>query len=75
MARVKRAQLKKVRKKKLFARAKGFFGSRGTLLRQATEAVMKADRYAFHGRRQKKVQFRAMWIVRIRSRRMTAGSR
>lgn len=64
MARVKRAQIRKVRKKDLFNRVKGFFGSRKRL-RQAHEAAMKADRYAFEGRKQRKRQFRALWIQRI----------
>jgi large subunit ribosomal protein L20 len=65
MARVKRAQIKKTRTKKLFARASGFFLSRGKLRRQAEEAVMHARADAYRGRKEKKRQFRAMWIVRI----------
>jgi large subunit ribosomal protein L20 len=64
MARIKRAQIRKNRKKVLFSRVKGFFGGRKRL-RQAHEAWMKADRYAFAGRKQKKRQFRALWIQRI----------
>ena len=65
MARIKRAQIKKVRTKKLFKRSKGFFGSRRTLRRQAHEAVMHAMKNAFIGRKQKKRQYRQLWITRI----------
>ena len=65
MARVKRAQNRKTRTRKLFQDAKGFFGARGTTRRQANEAVMKAKAYKFVGRKQKKRQYRQMWIARI----------
>src|SRR4029079_15888811 len=65
MARIKRAQIKKVRTKKLFKRSKGFFGSRRTLRRQAHEAVMHAMKNAFLGRKQKKREYRQLWITRI----------
>lgn len=65
MARVKRAQIRSTRKRKLFKRASGFFLSRGKLLRQANEAVMHAQADEFRGRREKKRQFRRLWIVRI----------
>jgi large subunit ribosomal protein L20 len=65
MARVKRAQIRKKRVKKLFKRSKGFFLSRNNTIRQANEAVMKARMNAYTGRKQKKRQFRAMWIARI----------
>lgn len=65
MARVKRAQIRKKRVKKLFKRSKGFFMSRNNTLRQANEAVMKARMNAYTGRKQKKRQFRSMWIARI----------
>jgi len=65
MARVKRAQIRKVRRKKLMKRAKGFFQQRGTTYRQAHEAVMHAESNAFRGRKEKKRQYRSMWIVRI----------
>mgnify|MGYP001260085207 CR=1 FL=1 len=63
--RVKRAQNRKVRTKKLFKRAKGFFMSRGNTRRQANEAVLKARANAFVGRKQRKRQFRRLWITRI----------
>ena len=63
--RVKRAQNKKTSTKKLFKRSKGFFLSRGTTRRQATEAVLKARSQAYTGRKQRKRQFRRLWITRI----------
>ena len=65
MARVKRRQIRKTRLRKLFKRSKGFFNTRRNTLRQAHEAVMKAQSYKFRGRKEKKRQFRRMWIVRI----------
>jgi large subunit ribosomal protein L20 len=65
MARIKRAQIRKTRTKKLFKRAKGFFGARGTTRRQTHEAVLKAKAYEFRGRKEKKRQYRALWITRI----------
>ncbi|MCB9778497.1 MAG: 50S ribosomal protein L20 [Alphaproteobacteria bacterium] len=65
MARIKRAQIRKTRTKKLFARAKGFFSARKNTRRQAHQAVMKAKAYAFAGRKQKKRAFRQLWITRI----------
>jgi large subunit ribosomal protein L20 len=65
MARVKRRQIRKTRLRKLFKRSKGFFNTRRNTLRQAHEAVMKAQSYKFRGRKEKKRQYRRMWIVRI----------
>lgn len=65
MARIKGAQNRKTRSKKLFSRSRGFFLARNNTRRQATEAVMKARANAFVGRKQKKRQFRALWIARI----------
>ena len=65
MARIKRAQIRKTRTKKLFKRSKGFFGARGTTRRQTDEAVLKAKANEFRGRKEKKRQFRALWITRI----------
>ena len=65
MARVKRAQNRKTRTKKLFKRSKGFFLCRNNTRRQANEAVMKARANAFVGRKQKKRQYRQLWITRI----------
>ena len=65
MARIKRAQIRKVRTRKLFVRAKGFHLARRNTRRQAHEAVMHALANAFRGRREKKRQYRALWITRI----------
>ena len=65
MARIKRAQIRKKSTKKLFARSKGFFQGRGAQRRQATEAVIKARTNAYVGRKQRKRQFRSLWISRI----------
>jgi large subunit ribosomal protein L20 len=73
MARVKRRQIRKTRLRKLFRRSKGFFNSRRNTLRQAHEAVMKAQSYKFRGRKEKKRQFRRMWIVRINAARRPLG--
>jgi ribosomal protein L20 len=54
MARIKRAQIRKKRIKKLFARSKGFFQGRGAQRRQATEAVIKARTNVYVGRKQRK---------------------
>ncbi len=65
MARIKKAQNRRTRTRKLFKRSKGFFLARSRTRRQANEAVMKARRNAFIGRKQKKRQFRSLWIQRI----------
>ena len=64
MARIKRAQIRKTRKKNLFRRVKGFFLGRRRL-RQAIEARMKAEKREFIGRKQRKRQFRVLWNQRI----------
>ena len=51
--------------KKILKRAKGFRGGRRKLLRSAKEAVARSERYGFFGRRQKKRDYRSMWIIRI----------
>ena len=65
MPRVKRGVTAHARHKKVLAQAKGFRGRRKNVYRIAKEAVMKAGQYAYRDRRQKKRQFRALWIVRI----------
>jgi large subunit ribosomal protein L20 len=67
MTRVKRGVTAKKRHKKILALAKGYRGSRNNVYRVAKEAVMKAGQYAYRDRRQKKRQFRNLWIVRINS--------
>jgi len=64
MARIKRAQIRKTRKKNLFRRVKGFFLGRRRL-RQAIEARMRAEKNEFIGRKQRKRQFRVLWNQRI----------
>jgi len=65
MARVKRGVTAHARHKEIRALAKGYRGRRKNVFRVATQAVTKAGQYAYRDRRQKKRQFRALWIVRI----------
>jgi large subunit ribosomal protein L20 len=65
LPRVKRGTKRRNRRKKILKRASGFFLTKSKLYRSAQQAVMKAGRYAYKGRRQKKRDFRALWIVRI----------
>lgn len=65
MARVKRGVVAHRKHKKVLARAKGYYGARSRVYRVAVQAVMKAGQYAYRDRRQKKRQFRALWIARI----------
>jgi large subunit ribosomal protein L20 len=65
MPRVKRGVTARARHKKVIDQAKGFRGRRGNVYRIAKEAVMKAGQYAYRDRRQRKRQFRVMWIARI----------
>ena len=65
MPRVKRGVTAHARHKKILDLAKGYRGRRKNVSRIAKEAVMKAGQYAYRDRRQKKRQFRALWIARI----------
>ena len=65
MPRVKRGVTAKARHNKVISRAKGYRGARKNVFRIANQAVMKADQYAYRDRRQRKRQFRTLWIVRI----------
>lgn len=65
MPRVKRGVTAHARHKKVLELAKGFRGRRKNVYRVAKQAVMKAGQYAYRDRRQRKRQFRALWIVRI----------
>lgn len=65
MARVKRGVTAKARHKKVMEAAKGYYGARSRVFRVAKQAVIKAAQYAFRDRRQRKREFRALWIVRI----------
>jgi len=65
MARVKRGVTARARHKKVLDKAKGYYGARSRVYRVAKQAVIKAAQYAYRDRRQKKREFRALWIVRI----------
>jgi large subunit ribosomal protein L20 len=65
MARVKRGVIAKARHKKVLDQAKGYYGARSKIFRVAKQAVIKAGQYAYRDRRQRKRQFRALWITRI----------
>jgi large subunit ribosomal protein L20 len=65
MARVKRGVTARRRHKKVLKLAKGYFNARRKVFRVAKQAVTKAAQYAYIGRKQRKRQFRALWIVRI----------
>ena len=65
MARVKGAMMTRKRRKKILKLAKGYYGAKSKLFRTAKEAVMKSGQYAYIGRRQKKRDFRRLWIARI----------
>jgi len=65
MSRVKRGVNARARHKKVLGKAKGYYGARRKVFRVAKQAVTKAGQYAYRDRRQKKRQFRALWIARI----------
>ena len=65
MARVKRGVTAHAKHKKVIDKAKGYKGRRKNVYRVAVQAVTKAGQYAYRDRRQKKRQFRALWIARI----------
>lgn len=65
MARVKRGVIARRRHKKVLKQAKGYYGARSRVFRVAKQAVTKAGQYAYRDRRQRKRQFRALWIARI----------
>ena len=65
MARVKRGVQARAKHKKVIAKAKGYRGRRKNVFRVAVQAVTKAGQYAYRDRRQRKRQFRALWIARI----------
>jgi len=65
MARVKRGVIARRRHKKVLKKAKGYYGARSRVFRVAKQAVIKAGQYAYRDRRQRKRQFRALWIARI----------
>ena len=65
MPRVKRGVVARRRHKKVLKQAKGYYGARSRVFRVAKQAVIKAGQYAYRDRRQRKRQFRALWIARI----------
>ncbi|MDP0562835.1 MAG: 50S ribosomal protein L20 [Candidatus Endonucleobacter sp. (ex Gigantidas childressi)] len=65
MARVKRGVVARRSHKKILKLAKGYYGARSRIFRVAKQAVIKAGQYAYRDRRQRKRQFRALWIARI----------
>ena len=65
MPRVKRGTVRRAKRKKLLARAKGFYQTKSKLYRQAKESVDTAAKYAYVGRKNKKRDFRRLWVVRI----------
>lgn len=65
MPRVKRGVQARARHKKVLKAAKGYYGARSRVFRVAKQAVIKAGQYAYRDRRQKKRDFRSLWIVRI----------
>ena len=65
MARIKGAMMTRKRRKKVLKAAKGYYGSKHALLKTAKQAVMKSGNYAYIGRKQKKRDFRRIWITRI----------
>jgi large subunit ribosomal protein L20 len=65
MPRVKRGTVRRAKRKKLLARAKGYYQTKSKLYRAAKEAVDTAGKYAFVGRKNKKRDFRRLWVIRI----------
>ena len=65
MPRVKRGTVRRAKRKKLLGLAKGYYANKSKLYRSAKEAVDTALKYAFVGRRDKKRDFRRLWIIRI----------
>ena len=65
MPRVKRGTVRRAKRKKLLSRAKGYYQTKSKLYRQAKESVDTAGKYAYVGRKNKKRDFRRLWVVRI----------
>lgn len=65
MSRVKRGNKRLLRRKKILGQAKGYWGTKSKLHRAAKEQVMRSLAYAYRDRRQKKRDFRSLWIIRI----------
>ena len=73
MARVKRGAKRRARRKKYLKRAKGFYLTKSKLYQSAQEAVNRAERYSYRDRRNKKRQYRQLWIQRIGAGARNAG--
>ena len=65
MPRVKRGTVRRAKRKKLLSRAKGYYQTKSKLYRAAKQAVDTSGKYAFVGRKNKKREFRRLWVVRI----------
>ena len=65
MARVKRGVTSRRKHKKVFKLTKGYRGTKSKLIKSAKEALLHAGQYAYHGRKRRKQDFRALWILRI----------
>ena len=73
MARVKGAMMTRKRRKSILKAAKGYWGSKSKHFKMAKQAVLKSGNYAFVGRKQKKREFRALWIARISAQAKVCG--
>lgn len=73
MSRIKGGMNKRKRHTKILKQAKGYYGAKSKQFRTAKEAVMKSMAYAFSGRKQKKRDYRSLWIVRINAASREAG--
>ena len=73
MARVKGAMMTRKRRKKILKAAKGYWGAKSKHFKMAKQAVLKSGNYAFAGRKQKKRDFRKLWITRISAQAKVCG--
>ena len=73
MARVKGAMMTRKRRNSILKAAKGYWGSKSKHFKMAKQAVLKSGNYAFAGRKQKKRDFRALWITRISAQAKVCG--
>ena len=73
MARVKGAMMTRKRRNKILKAAKGYWGAKSKHFKMAKQAVMKSGNYAYIGRKQKKREFRQLWIARINAQAKVCG--
>ena len=73
MARIKGAMMTRKRRNKILKAAKGYWGSKSKHFKMAKQAVLKSGNYAFAGRKQKKRDFRSLWITRISAQAKVCG--